>query len=201
MNRFLMTAALAMTTAAVATADLGPRPKGPILKSIPVQNVLKFANEFPNYTFWAVTVGTDGTNVVPLKADGSKPLPLTMVKTVSAVVYAVPNDVAMTFATPKEFVSAAAAGKLPAGVIASPTFVKAEQVQNNDRRTAIDRVVVVAGGIKAGVTFAEEDPVKRDPEDPAPQADARPAPRLFAVGLAAALAVMLGGLWLVRRGK
>ena len=58
--------------------------------------------------------------------------------------------------------------------------------------------VLVERGIKAGVTFAEEDPVKRDPE-PEPLADARPAPRLFAVGLAAALAVMFGGLWAVRR--
>jgi len=200
MNRFLMTAALAVTVAAAAIADLGPRPKGPVGKSIPVQNVLKFANEFPNHTFWAVTQGFNGPKVITLKPDTAKPLPLTMNLTTSAIVYAVPNDAAKTFATPKEFVQAAAAGKLPAGVIVSPTFVKAEQVQNNDRRTAIDRIVVVAGGIKAGVTFAEEDPVKRDPE-PEPPADARPAPRLFAVGLAAALAVMFGGLWLVRRGK
>ena len=94
MIRLLFTLPAMVATLTVAMADLGPRPKGAVGKSIPVRNVLKFANEFPNHTFWAVTVGQDGTNVVTLKADSSKPLPLTMVKTISAVVYAVPNDVA-----------------------------------------------------------------------------------------------------------
>ena len=200
MFRLLVSVAVVVGSAAVSTADLGPRPKGPVGKSIPVNILLKFANEFPNHTFWAVTTGKNGTNVVTLKADTTKPLPLTMNLTLQATVYAVPNDVAKTFATPREFVVAAAAGKLPAGVIASPILLKFEQVLLNDRRSGVERVLVVAGGIKSGVTFAEEDP-KVPKKDPDPLADARPAPRLVLVGVALALAVAFGGMWLFRRGR
>lgn len=214
MSRFLFTLFATVAAVSAAVADLGPRPKGlpptkgiglPVAERlIPVNNVLKFANEFPNHTFWAVTQGFNGTNVVTLKPDTDKPLPLTMNLTVSAVVYAVPNDVAKTFATPKEFVEAVAANKLPAGVKGSPTFVKSQGVLLNDRRSSIDRVVIISGGLKNGIKFAEEDPIMRDPEpepEPAPAADVRPAPRLFVVGIAAALAVATAGVWLARKGK
>ncbi len=201
MSRFLMTATVGMMASAFALADLGPRPGAG--KTIPVKNVLKFGNEFPNHTFWAVTVGRNGTNVVTLKADTKQPIPLTMNLTLQATVYAVPNDLAKTFATPKEFLQAAATGKLPAGVVSSPLLVKAEAVLPNDRRLAIERVVVVAGGLKDGVTFTEQDPIRKGPkEDPElPTADARPAPRLLVAGLASALALAFGGLWVFRRGK
>lgn len=209
MTRLLLALLAVIASLSFAAADLGPRPRPKVIgplpaaeRQIPVNNVLKFGNEFPNHTFWAVTQGFNGTNVVTLKPDTDKPLPLTMNLTTSAVVYAVPNDVAKTFATPKEFADAATANKLPAGVRASPLFVKSQGVPLADRRAAIDRVVVVSGGIKNGVKFAEEDPIMRDPEpEPGPTADTRPAPRLFVVGLAAALALATAGVWLARKGK
>lgn len=214
MNRFLFATAMTVAMLATAQADFGPRPpiKGPLGKTVPVNNVLKYANEFPNHTFWAITDGPTGLALVTMKPDKSKPHPLNLKPLKSAVVYAVPNDVAKLFDTPREFIQAAVAGKLPLAVVASPVLVKEEPVLAGDKRTAIDRVIVVSGGVKTGVTFAEEDPVppkkgpvlpnKKDPApEPGPTADTRPAPRLFVVGIAAALALATAGVWLARKAK
>ena len=89
MNKFLTALAVASVAASAAVADLGPRPGGPIPKGkvLPVNNVLKYANEFPNYTFWAVTDGPNGFAVVPMKPDPAKPHPLNLKPVKSAVVY------------------------------------------------------------------------------------------------------------------
>jgi hypothetical protein len=215
MSRFLLALTAVVALAAAAVADLGPRPLGPIpkSKSVPVTNVLKYANEFPNHTFWAITDGPNGPTVVPMKADPSKPHPLNLKGVTSAVIYALPNDVAKQYETPREFLRAVASARIPLTVVASPVLVKEEAVFAGDKRTAIERVTVVSGGIKTGVAFAEEDPVparkdpllpkkKNDPEPDAPDeatAEDRPAPRLIVVGLASALAVAFAGLWVVRR--
>lgn len=207
MPRLLMAMASALLAVTAATADFGPRPLVPLPKSktVPVNNVLKFANEFPNHTFWAVTDGPNGPAVVPMKADPSKPHPLNLKPVKSAVIYALPNDVAKLFDTPREFLQVVAAGRLPATVVASPVLVKEEVVFASDKRTAIERVTVVSGGIKTGVTFAEEDPVPPKKDQPLPKKKNDPEPEepqarnLIPVGLFAALALAFAGVWAIRR--
>jgi hypothetical protein len=205
MNRCLLVCGVIAAACSPAAADLGPRPKGPVTptKLIPVNNALKFENEFPDHVFWAVTAGPNGTNVVPLKFDPKKPLPLTMNQTASAVVYAIPKTTAKLFTTPKEFVEAVTGPKLPDGVVASPNFLKAESAPTSDKRTTIKRVLVVTGNLTDGVKFSEEEAPapKKDPEEPEQPTATRPAPRRVVVGLAAALAVAFAGAWLVRRAR
>jgi hypothetical protein len=207
----LLAVSLTLAFVPLALADLGPRPKLPVqpTKAIPVNNVLKYANEFPNHTFWAITDGPNGFAVVPMKAEKSKPHPLNLKGVKSAVIYAIPNEVAKQIDTPREFIQLAAANKLPDSVVASPLLLREESVFNTDRRTSIDRVIVVSGGLKNGIAFTEEDPLpakkespqprKNDPEPEMPTVEERPAPQLMLAGLAAAGAAMFGGLWLVRR--
>lgn len=213
MIRFMQALLLSVALVTAASADLGPRPVGPVpkAKTIPVNNILKYANEFPNHTFWAVTDGVNGMAVVPMKPDTTKPHPLTLKTVNTAVIYALPNDVAKLYDTPREFLQAIATGKLPVTVAMSPVLVKEEAVFGTDKRTVIDRVLVVSGGAKKGVSFTEEDPLppKKGPtipktNEPEPDDESRterPTPRLMIVGVASALAVAFAGIWLARRSK
>jgi len=194
MSRFLLAVAVAAVAVGVAVADLGPPPGS---KYVPVTTTVKLEKSFPDHAFYVLGFGPGAAPLTKVELDPSKPTKVDAKSRYGGRLFAVPNEVAKSFKTEKELTDALRKEKPPAGVsmtsIGSRTTLK-----EADKRTAIDRVLVIsAGDAKTGLKITDSEADKKDPEGPTATAPANG--RLLVGGLAAALAVVAGGLWVVRR--
>ncbi len=200
MIRLLFTLPAMVATLSVAMADLGP-PLGS--KYVPVVTTVKLEKSFPDHTFYVVGFGPGATPLTKVELDPTKATKVDAKSRYGGNLYAVPNAVVKEYKTDKELADAIRKEKPPAGVsllfISNRTTLKV-----GDQRDAIERVLVISGDEKTGLKIAEEKPEakvpeKKAPEEPGPTAASPTGGRLVVVGLAAALAVAFGGLWVVRR--
>lgn len=208
MKRLLATAA-ALLVASTALADIGPPPG---FTRVPVEYKITTDKEFADYSFY--TVNLLGDPAKELKIDPKSPgviKPSAAGARSGERLVAVPKDAAKNFATEKDFLASVAKDKVPGAAWAKDTFYGRKEV----KEAGAPKVIVVEHKIekidaKAGIVFSKE---KADPRVPPPPPgcdtdDEVAAPSAYVpksgtwvAGLAGTLAVVFGGLWVVRRGR
>lgn len=194
MSRFLFAVAVTAVATSVAVADLGPPPGS---KYVPVTTTVKLEKSFPEYTFYVMGFGPGASPLTKVELDPAKPTPVDAKSRYGGRLFAVPNAVVKAFKTEKELADALRKEKPPAGV-AMTSINNRATLKAADKRTAVERVLVIStGDDKTGLKITEPDADKKDPEEPTAAGPANG--RLLIGGLAAALAVVAGGLWVVRR--
>jgi len=194
MSRFLLTVAVSALTASLAVADLGPPPGK---KYVPVTTTVKLEKSFPEHTFYVMGFGPGAAPLTQVELDPTKATKVDAKSRYGGSLFAVPNDVVKSFNTEKELAEALRKEKPPAGV-STMSLDNRMTLKVSDNRAAVDRVLVIStGDAKTGLKIAEETAEKKDPEEPEPTAAT--GRRLIVVGLFAALALAVGGLWVVRR--
>jgi hypothetical protein len=213
------TLAAALLVAGTALADIAPPiPKG--FKSVPLSHKIVTEAAFPDYTLFvvenAVVIGKATRTAAPAKLDTKTPLTLNTSASASVSrsyeLVAVPKDAAKGYATEKEFLEAVAAGKV-AGLVKSKTVIAGGASTNikegDPRKEVVAEYKIEKIDAKDGIVFGKE---KADPNVPPPPGcdtdDEGAAPSAYApkggtwvAGLAGALAVVFGGLWVARRGR
>lgn len=191
---------LVLATAGVALADIPPPPPPKGFKYISVENELVVAKDVTGYVFVEIVsnfrpaVETTGTKLAP--KDG-KPLALSAGGRRSSVrVYAVPADAAKGYAKDEELFAALEKNKVKGahaigftGTATVPDSIKGETVKWTTTVTAI--------GAKGVQKKVEGEGYGQEPKGKRPQAQAAPV----VAGVLAALALALGGAWLVGRTR
>ena len=199
MSRFVFAATVMVVAATAALADVGPPPGS---KYVPVVTTVKLEKSFPDHTFYVLGFGPGAAPLTKVELDPTKPTKVDAKSRYGGNLYAVPNAVVKEYKTEKELADAIRKEKPPAGV-SSLSIGNRTTLKVGDKRESIDRVLLIsAGDEKTGLKIAEEKPEAKDPEKKDPDEPTAAAPtggRLLVVGLAAALALVAGGLWAVRR--
>ena len=214
MNRLLTATVLGLLVGSVAWADI-PAPKG--LKRLPMEHKITTEKEYPDYTFFAVSGGDKAT---ALKLDPKTPATIAAGggRYRFASLVAVPKDAAKKYDSEKDFLAAVAGGKVDGLLRSKLSFSAFTEVKDSETR----KVIVVEYKIekidaKEGIVFAGEKkdsgrpvppglPPNDSPEDSDGTTDAAvtaytPRGGLWIAGLAASLALVLTGLWMVRRNR
>jgi len=191
---------LVLATAGVALADIPPPPPPKGYKYISVENELVVAKDVTGYVFVEIVSNflpaaeTTGTKLVP--KDG-KPLALSAVGRRSFVrVYAVPADAAKGYAKDEELFAALEKNKVKGahaiaftGTATVPDSIKGETVKWTTTVTAV--------GAKGVQKKVEGEGYGKEPKGKRPQAQGG----VVVAGVLAALALALGGAWLVGRTR
>lgn len=209
MNRFLAVLTLGLA-ASVAVADVPP-PKG--FKRVTVDHKITTEKDYPDYAFFTV-IGRN--RVTPVKLDAKTPIDILAKdrggRFLTCTLVAVPKDASTHFATEKEFHAAIAAGKVEGEVKAKEGFFTQMEVKDTEKRnTIVKEYTLDKIDAKDGIVLvAKKDAPKKDsgkdsPDDSplpdSPSATVAPRGGMWIAGVTAALAVMLGGFWLVGRSK
>ena len=211
MKRMLSMVVVLVASVGVANGDIPP-PKG--LKRVPLEHKITTEKAYPDYAFFSQS----GDKVVPLKLEPKSSATITTgggVRYLSAVLVAVPKDAGKKYANEKDFFAAIASAKVEGLIQAPITFNAFTEVKVGDGRKVIEMAYKVEKiDPKEGIVLVEVK--KGDPKVPPPPG----APKLggeeedsasvntyapkggtWVAGLAGTVAVVLGGLWLTRRGR
>jgi|SRR5579883_455155 len=209
MNRLLAVLTLGLV-ASVAVADVPP-PKG--FKRVTVDYKITTEKDYPEYAFFTV-IGRN--RVTPVKLDSKTPLDILAKdrggRFLACTLVAVPKDASKNYATEKEFHAAVAAGKVEGEVKAKEGFFTQMEVKDTEKRNAIVKEYTLDKiDAKEGIVLVAKDSPKKDngkdsgdddSDTPnTPSLASAPRGGLWIAGVAAALAMMFGGLWLVGRSK
>jgi hypothetical protein len=207
MNRAFLTLITVFVVAGVAAPNAGP----PRTKVLPVEHKITTEKEYADYNFYLVD-----EKVVAVKFDPKNPIelkPKAGDKYAYALV-ALPKDAAKAFQTEDELHQALVKDRKIEGraqtqirfgssfnAFQSDARDKAVQEHKVEKITAKDGIVLKTKTVEASKDAPKKDAPKKDsPEDDAPLA-AAPRGRTWVAGLAAALGMTFGGLWLVSRGR
>lgn len=202
MKTFLPALVAALLVASAATADVPPPPPPKGKKYVSVSNEVVLAKDVTGYVF----VQQVGTGPGAPKFTHEK-LDLTPGKARAVpaggrytyyTLFAVPQDVAKGFKTDAELFDALKENKVKGalhlgfgGTATVPDTVKGDSVKWTTTITAIDP--------KTGIKTKVEGEGYEEPKAPGARP---PAPAgVFVAGGAAAVALLLGGLWLAGRGR
>lgn len=197
MNRSLLALTLTVLVAAAGRADLGPRPG---MKRVQVHTSIKLAKAAPEFTFYVADYSDSPYE--KLNLEPGKAVPLGENGRFDGWVLAIPTKYATSFKDVKALSAAVRkewqnSGNFPAGIVKASGTSRGE-VSEKDKREALRRVLVATPqDAKPGLTFVTEEeagPKKQD--DPTA---AVPPARLLVVGIAAALALVASGVWVIRR--
>lgn len=217
MNRLLATI-VALIVAGTALADIAPPiPKG--LKRVPLSHKITTEAGFPDYSLFVVekafVTGKSSLTARPVTLDAKTPLVLVTSAGASVSksyeLVAVPKEAGKNYGTEKEFYAAVADGKV-AGLVKAKTVIQGGASTNikegDPRKEVVAEYKIEKIDPKDGIVFAKE---KADPNVPPPpgcDTEDEVTPTAFApkggtwvAGLAGALAVVFGGLWVARRGR
>lgn len=205
----LLAAAAALLVAGTALADIGP-PPGFI--RVPVEYKITTEKEIADYAFYTVNFLGDPAKELKIdpKTPGEIKPPAAGARSGLRLV-AVPKDAAKKFDSEKDFLAAVAKDKVSGAVWAKATFYGRKEV----KEAGAPKVIVVEQKIekvdaKEGIVFAK---AAADPNAPPPPPgcdvdDEAATPTAYApkggtwvAGVAGALAVVFGGLWIARRGR
>lgn len=195
MSRLVLSLAAVAAVGTAALADLGPPPGQ---KYVPVTTTVKLETSFPDHSFYVMGFGPGAAPLTKVDLDPAKATKVDAKSRYGGNLYAVPNSLVKELGTENALTDALRKEKLPPGVSSVPLSNRTT-LKESDKRTGIDRVLVIsAGDGKSGLKITEQKSPddKKDPESPAA---ATPANRLLFAGLAAALALVAGGLWVARR--
>lgn len=218
MSRSFLVLAVGLFAAAVAQAD-GLPPKG--FKRVVVDHKITTDKEITDYTFYTVIFGgKGGPKVTEVKLDPKTPIEIPGAKRTGVGrqgwVVAVPKDAAKKYDTEKAFIEAVQKSKVEGMARTKGNLDSASSVKDTDPRSTIVRehafdkidgaTIVLVTKKDEGASEPKKGGDKKDSaeedEDGAPGVSAyTPRGGLWAAGLAAALAVMLGGFWLAGRNR
>lgn len=203
MFRFACALVMVAAVAWPAAADIPPPPPAAGFKRVPYEHVLKLDADLPGYKFFPFTrLGIGGKETLgdelKLAADKGVVVPGSASPSVRTGVVAVPAAVWGELKTTEnvaKLLSRENKQTLPAGVVVYETYGTSHDLSERDPRAKVENVITVTRDEKAGVKFtAKEAPAGADP---APTA--RPPLALLVAGVAAALGVVMLGLWYARR--
>ncbi len=207
MNRLLALLTVGLV-AGVALADVPP-PKGQ--KRITIDHKIATDKEIGDYAFYTL-IGRDEPAAV--KFDPKTPI---VVKGAGrggigriASLVAVPKNAGKNYGTEKEFLDAIKSGKVDGQVTAKTQLPAFTVVRDTDKREVIvmehtfEKIDAKEGIVLKTKAEPKKDGDKKDsPEEDDSDTPTAQAPRggVWVAGVAAALAVMLGGLWVVGRTR
>lgn len=204
MNRVLCSPAIVACFVSFALADIPPPPPEPGMKRVPVEHIVKLAEEIPGYKFYTYRGGVSGGESIgeELKLEKGKGVvvPSSSSPSLRTGVLAVPVKVAEELKTNEklaELTSWKNKDKLPAGVVLHSTRGTIEDLKANDPRKKVEIVTTISTDEKAGVKFTVEAPAAA--ADKKSSSDASPPRSTMFAGIALAGAMMTGGLWFWRR--
>lgn len=208
MTRFLAALLLAAVAASFARADVPPPPPPKGKKYVDVTNEVLAGKDLKGYVFvQRATSGFPGSQTftfgkVELDEKKAAAMPAPTGKFGSVALLAVPEDAAKEFKTDKELFEALEKKKVK-GVQEVSFTTKAtvdDKIKENAVKWTYTVTVVDAKGIQAKISGeGYEEPKTPDEKKDKPLAFTEPG--YWVAGLAAALGVTAGGLWLVRRGR
>jgi hypothetical protein len=206
MNRELLALAAVVVFTAVAVANAGP----PRTKVMPVEHKITTEKEYPDHNFYlvdekVVAVKLDPKNPIELKPKANEKYAYTLV--------AIPKDVAKAFKTEDELhqallkehkIDGRAQTKIRFGssfnAFATDKRDKTVQEHKVEKINAKEGIVLTTKTVEAKMDEPKKDAPKKDSPDDEPLASA-PRSAMLVSGLAAALGVTFGGLWLVGRNR
>ena len=199
MSRFVLVLSASLVVAAAATADLGPPPG---MKRVQVLTSIKLAKAIPDVGFYIADFSDSPFEKLTLEP--GKAVPLGEKGKFDGWVLAIPTKYATSFKDVKALSAAVRktwgdTGEFPAGVLHASGTTRGV-VSDKDKRATIRRVLVVTPtDAKPGMKFVTEE--EASPNKKGDPTAAVPPGRLLVVGVALALAVAFGGMWLFRRGR
>lgn len=207
MTRFLAALVMAAVAASVATADLAPPPPPKGKKYVNVTNEVQLGKDVSGWVFVAQTsTGPGRPAVTTSKLDLSEKKATAVVsggRRNFGTLFAVPEAAAKEYKTDKELLDAVTGNKVKGvqsirfdGTATVDEKVKGDSVTWTYTITGIDDKGIKTDVAGDGVEKKEE---KKDEKKDKPLA--LDGSGVWVGGIAAALAVTLGGLWLVRRRK
>ncbi len=204
MTRSLAAVVLAAVAASVATADIPPPPPPKGKKYVNVTHEVKVGKDVKGYVFVAqTTTGPGRPTTTSRKVElGEKAVTVvTGGRRNYGVLYAVPEAAAKEYKSDKELYDAVA-GKKVKGVH-ELTFSGTDTLSDTVKGDGVTWTHTITGIDEKGIkTDVKGDGVeKAEPEKKGEKKEAFAAPGYLIGGAAAAVAVALGGLWLVRRKK
>ena len=202
--RFLSALLVSAAVVGVASADIAiPPPTGK--KFVPVSSTVKLDKEIKGYTLYTRAIAPGQWGAMPKKFEPGTEKATAVPEWGSRTMglYAIPDDLAAKITTADEFNKALQDKK--SGIL-SHDFPAQETVDAKDERKKIEREFVIKsvdakGGIKVEAVTGDK---KEEPKAEKKGEGKSPVfaePGYLIGGTAAAVAVALGGLWLVRRGR
>jgi len=205
MTRFLTAAILAALAVSTASADIAPPPPPKGKKYVSVTHEVKLGKDVKGYVFVAQTTTGPGRPMVSTsKLElGEKAATLTSGgRRNSATLYAVPEAAAKEYKTDKELFDAVT-GKKVKGVQTLTVYGSAT-VNDTVKGDTVTWTYTITGiddkGMKTDVSGdGYEEPKKKEEKEEKKLTFAEPG--YLIGGLAVALCLAFGGLWLVRRKK
>lgn len=217
MYRTLLVFGIGLLAATVVHADVRP-PAG--FKRVVVDHKITTDKEISDYTFYTVIYGgKGGPKVTEVKLDPKTAIEIPGVRRTGVGrqgwLVAVPKDAAKKYDSEKAFNEAIQKGKVEGLARTKGNLDSTDTVKDTDKRDTIvkehkfDKIdgaaIVLITKKDEGASEPKKDGDKKDSPD---EDDATPGvtaytPRggLWMAGLATALAVMLGGTWLVGRTR
>lgn len=223
MKRTVAVLVLGLLVAAVARADVAP-PKG--MKRVTLDHKITTEKEFPDYIFFTVIgggrAGFGGKNplgaaegVTQVKLDPKTPIVIPGASRNPGIgrqghLVATPKDAAKAYGSEKEFLAAVRNGKVEGMIRAKTLLDSITVVKDTDTRTTVvqeyklEKIDAKDGMVLTRVKEGEaekKDGGKQEEEELDPQTAFAPRGGVWVAGLSASLAVILGGLWVVRRNR
>jgi hypothetical protein len=204
MTRFLVAAVLAALAVGTATADIAPPPPPKGKKYVNVTHEVKLGKDVKGYVFVAqTTTGPGRPNVTTSKLDlGEKATTVVSGgRRNSATLFAVPEVAAKEFKTEKELFDAVT-GKKVKGVQTLSVYGSAT-VSDTVKGDSVTWTYTITGiddkGMKTDVSGDGAEEQKPEKKEEKKLAFAEPG--YLIGGLAVAVGIAFGGLWLIRRKK
>lgn len=212
MTRLLAAAVVAALVAPVALADIPPPPPPKGKKYISVANQVLVAKDVTGFVFVEeVTVflpGPQPPTYKKLELTADKPVtPTASARRTSVALLAIPKAAADEFKSEKELFDALKAKKVKD--VARTYFTGTATVSDAIKGDTVKWTVTVTGVGPKGITtktegegYEEKKPKSGAPDGEDGAEEPVAAPRNYWIaGAGAALALMLGGLWLVGRAR
>ena len=212
MKRFVVALAALIVGSAV-WADIPPPPPAAGFKRVPIEYKVELAQAFPEFTFFLVNWGPQGT-VKEIKLIPKEPS-VVKVGHYGTRLFAVPKEAAKGYATEKELHDAITDLKVPGAARLQIGSDTSPDIKKEDPRTKIVKVYIVEKiDPKEGIILRKANKDEKGTGDAPDDEDSEtgldkdnvsfvdiPRSRLWVAGVAACLALTLAGLWLARRSR
>lgn len=208
MQRMLAALSIGVLAVGIAQADIGP-PKG--FKRVTVDYKIVAEKDYPDYQFFTVIGGggkkaPKGKGVTAVKLDSKTPVVITGAGRGGVgrlcTLVAVPKDAAKSFDSEADFLEAVRTNQIEGTIRSKNNFAPFTNVKDSDTR----KVIVTEYSLdkidkKQGIVLVPKKESSEESEEPVGVTAYTPRGGMLIAGLAAALGVMLGGLWLSGRGR
>ncbi len=195
MKRLLLGLLAVLASVSSVRADVPvPPPKGK--KFVPVKHLIRLDKDISGYVFFTRSLGLRNGNFEKIELSADKAAPLTVAGKFGQQLLAVPDAVVKKYPTEKDLL-AALSGKLDGA--ASSTYSRTALLPEKDERKELTVEHVITGfDARKGIQMKDNPDTSEAPKEEESVYGPRGI-RPVISSLAAAAALALGGLWLVRR--